>query len=126
MVVYYLEPTLEDTNIVGNIYYASYIRWQGKAREKIVKNLFKDNLEFIFSNFKMITREVKHKYIKEAKLYETIKIELEYKTKDIITTLNFKFFDSNNELLGKGSQKIVFQNLKTNKFESLDNIKKES
>ena len=30
--------SFEETNLVGNVYYANYVRWQGRCREMFLKD----------------------------------------------------------------------------------------
>ena len=48
----------EETNIVGNVYYVNYLRWQGRCREMFLKQLAPDVLAEVQDDLKLFTLKV--------------------------------------------------------------------
>lgn len=100
--------TYADTNSVGNVYFGMYAMWVGKARElffnKVLPEFDLDNTDYY-----ILTRSFEHKFMREAKEFETITVKLrigEYNRK--FTTLEHCIYDSDMQVLGKGSQSLMF------------------
>ena len=56
-----LMPTYDDTNSVGNIYFANYIRWVGKARELFFNTCMPD-FDIKTTRFYILTRSFTHNF----------------------------------------------------------------
>ena len=39
--------SFQETNLVGNVYYANYVQWQGRCREMFLK----DNAQILSQNY---------------------------------------------------------------------------
>jgi acyl-CoA thioesterase FadM len=99
------ETTLEDSNLVGNVYFSNYSVWQGRARDKFFhKNLpevfkFQDGAELY-----CIRSYVKH--LREAMPFDQIQVAVrlrEVKEKGLCLYFEyFKFTD------GKRGEKIAY------------------
>ena len=47
----------EETNLVGNVYYVNYLRWQGRCRELFLKDMAPDVLEDVRREWQAERRE---------------------------------------------------------------------
>lgn len=108
---------LNDTNMMGNTYFARYFDWQGSTREDFFKFLMPNYEAFLQAGIKLITLEAQMKYLYESVLYDDILIKLRLGT---ITPASVELFFSflnqrSGKVLAKGSQKIAFAD-KTGKF----------
>jgi enediyne biosynthesis thioesterase len=102
--------TLEETNVVGNVYFANHIRWQGKVRELFMKQFAPDVVD-LFSHISLITTKVSCSYFKELFAFDNIIIRM------FVTSLTqnkidmkFEYFrdkQSYEELVAQGHQQIV-------------------
>ncbi|MDF1812517.1 MAG: acyl-CoA thioesterase [Verrucomicrobiales bacterium] len=100
--------TYGDTNSVGNIYFGMYAMWVGKTRELFLRKVMPD-FDVDTSDFFILTRSFEHKFVREAKEFENIRIELslgEHNRKFV--ELNHKVLNGANKVLGKGKQSLMF------------------
>ncbi len=100
--------TYADTNSVGNIYFAMYAMWVGKTRELFFRKVLPE-FDLETTEYYILTRSFEHKFVREAKEFEKIRIELsigEYNRKFV--ELNHKVLDGTNKVLGKGKQSLMF------------------
>ena len=118
-----IKALLGDTNAVGNVYFAKYIDWQGKAREILFNSIFGAESLNIMSKYKMITKEVSHKYIEEVLPFEDIVIKIKVDNNKLTTILNFIFY-KNDKVIGRGFQKLAFYDLENKVFIKLNDILK--
>lgn len=101
-------PTYQDTNSVGNVYFAMYAMWVGKTRELFFLHTMP---EFDLNNtdFYILTRSYEHKFLRETTEFNPVSIHLRIKDYNRkFVTLEHKIFNSDNELLGKGNQTLMF------------------
>ena len=100
--------TYADTNSVGNVYFGMYAMWVGKTRELFFNRVMpKFNLKN--TPFYILTRSFEHKFIRETKEFETVVVRIRisgYNRKFV--TLEHEISDSQNHLLGKGRQSLLF------------------
>ena len=100
--------TYADTNSVGNVYFGMYAMWVGKTRELFFNRVMpKFNLKN--TPFYILTRSFEHKFVRETKEFETVVVRIRisgYNRKFV--TLEHEISDSQNHLLGKGQQSLLF------------------
>jgi len=103
-----LTATYADTNSVGNIYFANYVSWIGKTRELFFRHCM-PSFDLKETPFYILTRNFTHKFIREAREFDQIKVRLR------ISHFNRKFvklehqlFDGRDDLLGEGEQSLMF------------------
>jgi len=100
--------TYADTNSVGNVYFGMYAMWVGKTRELFFNRVMpKFNLKN--TPFYILTRSFEHKFVRETKEFETVVVRIRisgYNRKFV--TLEHEISDSQNHLLGKGRQSLLF------------------
>lgn len=100
--------TYADTNSVGNVYFGMYAMWVGKTRELFFNRVMpKFNLKN--TSFYILTRSFEHKFVRETREFETVSVRIRiagYNRK--FCTLEHEVYDSQNHLLGKGQQSLLF------------------
>ena len=100
--------TYADTNSVGNVYFGMYAMWVGKTRELFFNRVMpKFNLKQ--TPFYILTRSFEHKFVRETREFETVSVRIRigsYNRKFV--TLEHEIYDSQNHLLGKGQQSLLF------------------
>ena len=103
-----LTATYSDTNSVGNVYFANYVSWVGKARELFFRRCM-PNFDLKQTPFYILTRSFNHKFIREAREFEEIIVRLRIKTYNRkFVKLEHQLFNSSRELLGEGEQSLMF------------------
>ncbi|MBM3856717.1 MAG: acyl-CoA thioesterase [Verrucomicrobia bacterium] len=100
--------TYADTNSVGNVYFGMYAMWVGKTRELFFNQVMpKFNLRE--TPYYILTRSFEHKFVRETREFETVTVRIRvasYNRKFV--TLEHEIADSHGDLLGKGSQSLLF------------------
>ncbi|MEX2962327.1 acyl-CoA thioesterase [Microbulbifer sp. TYP-18] len=64
--------TFEQTNVVGNIYFANFVVWQGSCREMFIQEYCPDVLEKINSGLKLITLDVSCQYLDQLYAFDKV------------------------------------------------------
>jgi len=100
--------TYADTNSVGNVYFGMYAMWVGKTRELFFNRVMpKFNLKE--TPFYILTRSFDHKFVRETKEFETVSVKIRVAGHNRkFVTLEHEIYDSVGNLLGKGSQSLLF------------------
>jgi enediyne biosynthesis thioesterase len=66
----------EETNIVGNVYYVNYLRWQGRCREMFLKNEAPEVLEDVRNDLKLFTLKVDCEFFAEITAFDDLSIRM--------------------------------------------------
>lgn len=106
--VYSMTATYFDTNSVGNVYFGMYGIFVGKTRELFFNRAMPD-FDLKTTKFYILTRSFEHKFVREAREFDTITVKIrvaDFNRK--FCTLEHQIFGSENELLGKGKQSLLF------------------
>jgi len=101
--------TFEETNLVGNVYYANHIRWQGSCREMFLKDHAEQILADLQDDLVMVTTRVSCEYFNELFAFDEVIIKMRSGdiTESRITMLFDYFRNQNEELVAHGEQQIA-------------------
>jgi enediyne core biosynthesis thioesterase len=66
----------EETNLVGNVYYVNYVRWQGRCRELFLRELAPDLLAELRDDLKMFTLRVDCEFLLELTAFDELAIRM--------------------------------------------------
>src|SRR4029077_6495526 len=66
----------EETNLVGNVYYVSHLRWQGRAREMVLRELVPEILLEFGRCPALITLQCPCQYLGELKAFDQVVIRM--------------------------------------------------
>ncbi|HEV2377051.1 MAG TPA: acyl-CoA thioesterase [Streptosporangiaceae bacterium] len=66
----------EETNIVGNVYYVNYLRWQGRCREMFLKQHAPDVLAELNEGLKLFTLRVDCEFFAEITAFDDLAIRM--------------------------------------------------
>jgi enediyne biosynthesis thioesterase len=101
----------EDTNLVGNVYYANYLRWQGRCREMFLMERAPAVLKDLQDDLKLFTLKCECEYFAEITAFDeiSIRMRLEELTQ---TQIAFAFDyvrlrDGAEDLIARGRQRIA-------------------
>ncbi|WP_158883807.1 acyl-CoA thioesterase [Amycolatopsis anabasis] len=101
----------EETNLVGNVYYVNYLRWQGRCRELFLKEKAPAVLAEVRDDLKLFTLRVECEFFAEITAFDelAIRMRLEELTQ---TQIQFSFDyvalrDGREELVARGRQRIA-------------------
>lgn len=101
----------QETNLVGNVYYANYVAWQGRCRELFIYEHAPEVLEDLKSGLAMITTHVSCDYLAELSAFDQviIRMKLGSMTQNRITML-FEYWRQqaeDEELVARGEQQVA-------------------
>lgn len=101
----------EETNLVGNVYYVNYLRWQGRCREMFLKEKAPSVLKDLQDDLKLFTLKVECEFFAEITLFDdlSVRMRLEELTQ---TQIQFSFdyvkvTGGQEVLVAKGRQRIA-------------------
>lgn len=101
----------EETNLVGNVYYVNYIRWQGRCREMFLLENASAVLDDLRSGLRLFTLKSECEFIAEIAAFDelSIRLRLEDQTQ---TQLGFAFDyvrirDDLEDLVAQGRQRVA-------------------
>lgn len=66
----------EETNLVGNVYYVNYLRWQGRCREMFLKELAPAVLDDLRDDLKLFTLRVDCEFFAEITAFDELSIRM--------------------------------------------------
>jgi acyl-CoA thioesterase FadM len=101
----------EETNLVGNVYYVNYVRWQGRCREMFLLEHAPGVLDELRGDLKLFTVKSECEYLAEISAFDevSIRMRLEEMTQ---TQIGFAFDyvrvgESVDELIARGRQRVA-------------------
>ncbi|MEJ3747475.1 acyl-CoA thioesterase [Actinomycetes bacterium KLBMP 9797] len=101
----------EETNLVGNVYYVNYLRWQGRCREMFLKEKAPAVLAEVRADLKLFTLKVECEFFAEISAFDelSIRMRLEELTQ---TQIQFTFdyvqvTGGQENLVARGRQRIA-------------------
>jgi enediyne biosynthesis thioesterase len=101
----------EETNLVGNVYYVNYLRWQGRCREMFLKQEAPEVLTELQDDLKLFTLKVECEFFSEITAFDevSVRMRLEELTQ---TQIQFSFdyvqvTDGMENLVARGRQRIA-------------------
>jgi acyl-CoA thioesterase FadM len=107
-----ITPTYDDTNSVGDIYFANYMRFVGKARELFFNGIMPD-FDLSTTSFLILTKSLAHDFRGEAKEFEPIEVRIGVRRWNRkFVTLEHEIRRATGGLLGRGSQDLMFVDAK--------------
>lgn len=112
----------EETNLVGNVYYANHIRWQGRCREMFLREHAPDILKQLADGLCLITTRCSCEYLAELSAFDEvlIRMRLTALTQNRVT-MTFEYWrraSDSEELVAKGEQQIACMLRKGDKLEA--------
>ena len=101
----------EETNLVGNVYYVNYLRWQGRCREMFLKTQAPEVLEDVRDDLKLFTLKVDCEFYAEITAFDELSIRM--RLADLAQTqLEFTFDyvkvePGGESLVARGKQRVA-------------------
>jgi enediyne biosynthesis thioesterase len=66
----------EETNLVGNVYYTNYLRWQGRCREMFLRDRAPGVLAELRGDLKLFTLKVECEFFAEITAFDELSIRM--------------------------------------------------
>lgn len=102
----------EETNLVGNVYYVNYLRWQGRCRELFLKNEAPEVLADLQADLKLFTLRVGCEFFAEITAFDDLAIRMRL-VELAQTQIEFSFDyvrvdpDGGELLVARGGQRVA-------------------
>ena len=103
--------SFEETNLVGNVYYVNHLKWQGRVREKFLRDHAPDVLGELTRGLALATLRVSCEYLAELNAFDEIiiRMRLGELTQNRIT-MNYEYWrarEGREELVARGEQQVA-------------------
>jgi enediyne biosynthesis thioesterase len=108
---YELTVSFEDTSLVGNVYYANHVRWQGRCREMFLRDHTPEIVDEIESGLALVTLNVSCEYLAELRAFDRVIVRM--RLGELVQnrmTLLFEYWrqgPEGEELVARGEQQIA-------------------
>lgn len=66
----------EETNVVGNVYFARHVAWQGACREMFLREHAPEVLDEIAGDLRLVTLKVSCDYFQELRAFDELKLKM--------------------------------------------------
>jgi enediyne core biosynthesis thioesterase len=66
----------EETNLLGNVYYVSHLRWQGRAREMFLREHAPETVAEFESGLALVTLQCSCEYVGELKAFDEVVVRM--------------------------------------------------
>jgi enediyne biosynthesis thioesterase len=103
--------SFEETNLVGNVYYANHVRWQGRCRELFLRDHAPMVLDELRDGLVMVTTRVACEYFSELYAFDEVLMRLRAgPVSQSRVTMLFEYWRvtaAGEELVAKGEQQIA-------------------
>lgn len=113
----------EETNLVGNVYYASHIRWQGRCREMFLRDHAPDILKLLGEGLSLITTRCSCEYFAELSAFDEVLIRMRLGAlAQNRVTMTFEYWRRTNGdevLVARGEQQIACMMREGEKLEAV-------
>ena len=101
----------EETNLVGNVYYTNYLRWQGRCREMFLREYAPEVLTELRSDLKLFTLKVDCEFFAESTAFDELVIRMwlaELAQTQLELAFDYLRVDGADErLIARGRQRIA-------------------
>ncbi|UFP96311.1 acyl-CoA thioesterase [Gloeobacter morelensis] len=103
--------SFEETNLVGNVYFANHLRWQGRCREMFLREHAPQVLEALNAGLALVTVRVACEYFNEFLAFDQVLIEMRlgHLAQNRVTML-FEYWrlgGGGRELMARGEQQAA-------------------
>jgi enediyne biosynthesis thioesterase len=103
--------SFEETNLVGNVYYVNYVRWQGRCREIFLLERAPEVLDELRRDLKLFTLKSECEYLAEITAFDQISVRMrleELTQTQIAFAFDYvKVSDEAETLVARGRQRIA-------------------
>ncbi|MGB3442434.1 MAG: acyl-CoA thioesterase [Actinophytocola sp.] len=101
----------EDTNLAGNVYYVSYLRWQGRCREMFIQEEAPELLDDLRGDLKLFTLKAECEFFAEITAFDVLSLRMrveELTQTQIEFTFDYvKIADRLETLVARGNQRLA-------------------
>ena len=101
----------QETNVVGNVYFAEHIKWQGRCREMFLHQYAADVLDALYGTLRLVTLRCNCEYFAELVAFDRVVVRM--RLKRLVQNRIALEFDyvrvtpQGEELVARGEQEIA-------------------
>ena len=97
----------EETNLIGNVYYANHVRWQGRCREMFLRDRAPEVIEALKFGLVLVTTRVSCEFMAELVAFDEIILRMRLgELAQNRITMNFEYWRGE-ELVARGEQQVA-------------------
>lgn len=97
----------EETNLIGNVYYANHVRWQGRCREMFLRDRAPEIIEALKHGLVMVTTRVSCEFMAELAAFDEVVLRMRLgELAQNRITMNFEYWRGE-ELVARGEQQVA-------------------
>jgi enediyne biosynthesis thioesterase len=97
----------EETNLVGNVYFARFVSWQGRCRELFLRDHAPEVLDELVSGLRLVTTRVSCDYFAELVALDTVVIRMTLaRMAQSRVAMRFEYL-RDGELVARGEQEVA-------------------
>jgi enediyne biosynthesis thioesterase len=97
----------EETNLIGNVYYANHVRWQGRCREMFLRDRAPDVIEALKQGLVLVTTRVSCEFMAELVAFDEVVLRMRLgELGQSRITMNFEYWRGE-ELVARGEQQVA-------------------
>lgn len=101
----------EETNLVGNVYYAHHVRWQGRCREMFLREHAPEVLDQLTDGLALVTTRVSCEYLAELRALDEVSVRMRLgELAQNRVTMTFEYWRTGpggEELVARGEQQVA-------------------
>jgi enediyne biosynthesis thioesterase len=100
----------EETNLVGNVYYTNFLRWQGRCREMFLRDHAPEVLADLTRGLALATTRVSCEYFAELHAFDEVVIRMSLvELTETRIGMSFEYWRGarGKELVASGAQQVV-------------------
>jgi len=101
----------EETNLVGNVYFANHLRWQGRCREMFLRQHAPEVLEALKNGLALVTTRVSCEFMAELSAFDEVVIRMRLgELRQNRITMLFEYWRAQGdeeEMVARGEQQVV-------------------
>src|SRR5688500_6653739 len=97
----------EETNLIGNVYYANHVRWQGRCREMFLRDRAPEIIEALKHGLVMVTTRVSCEFMTELVAFDEVILRMRLgELAQNRITMNFEYWRGE-ALVARGEQQVA-------------------
>ena len=97
----------EETNLIGNVYYANHVRWQGRCREMFLRDRAPEIIEALKHGLVLVTTRVSCEFMSELVAFDEVILRMRLgELGQNRITMNFEYWRGE-ELIARGEQQVA-------------------
>ena len=101
----------EDTNLVGNVYFARFISWQGRCREAFLAEHTPDLLAALARELRLVTLSVSCEFFEELHAFDDVELEMRLAARRghrLALSFDYRLArDGASQLVARGAQEVA-------------------